>query len=177
MVFVRIIKSAWRFYIEIAGSKQKIKYLRQQGMKIGKNCTIETMSFSTEPYLIEIGDGVGISAGTVFITHDAGIRCFKEEFPEHDIFGEIKIGNNVFIGINCTILPNTVIGNNSIVGAGSVVRGKFPDDSVIFGNPAKVFGNMNVQKLIYRQNPGRLTTAKMTDDRKKPIVMKHFNTK
>jgi len=143
-------------------------------MKIGERCHLETMAFGTEPYLIELGDHVAIANGTVFITHDAGVRCFRDEFPIDDIFGEIKIGNNVFIGINCTILPNTEIGNNCIVGAGSVVRGKFQDNSVIIGNPAKVLTNMAVQKLLYRTNPGRLSTEKMTDPEKKPFVIKHF---
>ena len=36
----------------------------------------------------------------------------------------------------------TNIGNNSIVGAGSVVKGNFPDGSIIAGNPARVIGNV-----------------------------------
>lgn len=169
-----LINRIRRIIVDKSNSDRKIKYFRAQGMKIGTNCIIETMSFSTEPYLIEIGNEVGISNGTVFITHDAGIRCFKEELPGDDIFGKIVVGNNVFIGINCTLLPNTRIGNNCIIGAGSVVRGKFPDNSVIVGNPAKVFGSMSVQKMIYRQNSGRLKTADMTDEKKRPFVIKHF---
>jgi acetyltransferase-like isoleucine patch superfamily enzyme len=117
-----------RLIVEKSGSNQRIKYLRNEGVRIGDNCIIETMSFSTEPYLIEIGNNVGISNGTVFITHDAGVWCFSSDLPNADIFGKIKVGNKVFIGINCTILPNTSIGNNCIIGAGSVVRGKFPDN-------------------------------------------------
>lgn len=163
-----------RFYIEKSDSDQKINFFRKQGVKIGENCTLETMSFSTEPYLITIGNHVGVSNGTVFITHDAGIRCFREEFPEDDIFGEIKIGDNVFIGINCTILPNTLVGTNCIIGAGSIVRGTFPDNSVIVGNPAKVVTNMGTMRLLYQQNPGRIKTALLSDPMKKPHVMKHF---
>lgn len=172
---MNIIKRIWRFYVEKSGSDLKIKYLRRQGMIIGKGCHFETLSFGDEPYLIEIGDNVSIANGTVFITHDGGIICFRSEFEEEDIFGKILIGNNVFVGMNCTFLPNTTIGNNSIVGAGSVLRGKFPDNTVIMGNPAKPVSSINVQKLFYRENPGRLRTAKMTDKKKKPIVIKHFS--
>jgi serine acetyltransferase len=63
---------------------------------------------------------------------------------------------------------------DSIVGAGSVVRGKFPDYSVIIGNPAKVVLRMNLQKFLYHQNPGYLTTNHLTDRQKKKIVKKHF---
>ncbi|WP_440444150.1 acyltransferase [Phascolarctobacterium sp.] len=48
------------------------------------------------------------------------------------------IGDNVFIGMNATILMGAHIGDNSIVGAGAVVGGKYPDNSVIAGNPASV---------------------------------------
>ena len=135
------------------------------------------MEFSTEPYLIEIGNDVRIAFGSFFITHDGGIGCFKDEFSEDDIFGEIKIGNNVFIGINCIILPNTQIGNNSVVGAGSVVRGKFPDNMVIFGNPAKAVLSMNMQKMIYRQEFGRLATKRTSVSKKKRAILKHFEEK
>ena len=128
-------------------------------MKIGEDCLFNTMSFSTEPYLIEIGNHVAIAGGTEIITHDGAIWCFRDELPNADIFGKIKLGNNVFIGNNCTILPNTIIGDNCIVGAGSVVRGKFPENSVIIGNPAKVVTKMSIQKFLYTQNPGLLRTA------------------
>lgn len=160
--------------MEKSGSSSIIKYFRKKGMKIGVDCLFNTMSFSTEPYLIEIGDHVAIASGTIFITHDAAIRCFRKEFPQDDIFGKIIIGNNVFIGENCTILLNTTVGDNCIIGAGSVVRGKFPADSVIVGNPAKVITKMNIMKLLYTQNPGRLNTVHMSDEEKKPFVITHF---
>ncbi len=155
-------------------SAKKVKYFRELGMKIGENCQIDTLGFSTEPYLIEIGDHVGIASGTLFITHDAGIMCFRDEFPEDDVFGKIIVGNNVFIGSNCTILPNSTIGNNCIIGAGSVVRGNIPENSVICGNPATVIMKMGAQRMMYRHNPGRIPTVKMTDPEKKPHVIKHF---
>jgi acetyltransferase-like isoleucine patch superfamily enzyme len=157
-----------------ASNNVKIKFLRKQGMKIGENCLINTVAFSTEPYLIEIGNHVAIANGTEIITHDGAIWCFREELNNADVFGKIKIGNNVFIGNNCTILPNTVIGNNSVVGAGSVVRGKFPDDSVIFGNPAKIVLKMNVQRFLYLQNPGLLKTSNLPASKKNKIIKKHF---
>ena len=178
MKFSSVIKRINRRLIEISGSDLKIaNYLRGQGMKIGYNCHFETMSFSTEPYLIELGNHVGIAKGALFITHDGGIACFSNEFPEDDIFGRIIIGNNVIIGMKCILLPNTIIGNNCIVGTGSVVRGKFQDNSVIVGNPAKILMHMDVQKFLYQQSPGRIGTAKMTDPEKKPYVLKHFNLK
>jgi acetyltransferase-like isoleucine patch superfamily enzyme len=174
MLLRRILNSLYKKVLERSGSDKRISYLRKHGMKIGECCHFETLEFSTEPYLIEIGDHVGIALGTVFITHDGGVWCFRKELVNGDIFGRIKVGNNVFIGTNCTILPNTIIGDNCIVGAGSVLRGKFPDNSVIIGNPARVVTNMNMQKFLYKQNPGFMTTNNLTDKQKKQIVKKHF---
>lgn len=50
----------------------------------------------------------------------------------------IKIGKNCFIGCNSIILKGTVLGNGCVVGAGAVVSGKFEDNCVIAGNPARV---------------------------------------
>lgn len=49
--------------------------------------------------------------------------------------------------MNAIILMGTNIGNNSIVGAGSVVKGNFPDGSIIAGNPARVIGNYYQKNL------------------------------
>jgi len=148
--------------------------MRNQGMKIGDGCHLNTLSFSTEPYLIEIGNHVAIAGGSEIITHDGAIWCFLEDFPGMDVFGKVKIGNNVFIGDNCTILPNTTIEDNCVVGAGSVVRGKFPENSVIIGNPAKIVMKTSVQRFLYTQNPCLLKTMNMSDSEKAIIVKKHF---
>jgi acetyltransferase-like isoleucine patch superfamily enzyme len=171
--FKRILASVQKTILEKSSTETRIKYLRKQGVKIGLNCSIETMSFSTEPFLIEIGNHVAISSGTEFITHDGSVWCMQQEV-DGQIFGKIKIGNNVFIGINCTILYNTSIGNNCIIGAGSVVRGQFPDNSVIFGNPAKVFLKTNMQKMFFLQNPGLVKTNNLTPSEAHKLVKKHF---
>lgn len=174
---MNLIKSIYKqIYEKIllrSSQERRINYLRKQGIKIGQNCIINTMSFSTEPYLIEIGNQAIITSDTQFITHDGAIHCFREEF-DGIICGKIKIGNNVFIGSNSIILLNTIIGNNCIVGAGSVVRGKFPENSVIIGNPAKVVSNTNIQKMIFRQNPGFLKTINLTPSEKEKLIKKHF---
>ena len=161
-------------FIAKAGSEIRITYWRRQGMKIGENCLINNVNFSTEPYLIEIGNHVAIAAGTDFITHDGAIWCFRDEIKNADVFGTIKIGNNVFIGNNCTILPKTTVGDNCIIGAGSTVRGQFPENSVIVGNPAKVVVSMSMQKLFYLQNPNLLTIRNLKPKAKAKAIRDHF---
>lgn len=164
-------------FIAKAGSSTRIKYWRRLGMKIGDKCFINNVNFSTEPYLIEIGDHVAIAAGTDFITHDGAIWCFRDEIKNADVFGTIKIGSNVFIGNNCTILPGTTVGDNCIIGAGSVVRGSFPENSVIVGNPSKVVMNMSIQKMFYKNNPHLLLTRANSFKEKRKIIKEHFKLK
>ena len=115
--------------------------------------------------VIEIGDHVGISGATIYarkgiyIGDDTSIggntKILDNDFhpidPEQpgemaDLIPakEIHIGKNCFIGCNSIILKGTVLGDNSVVGAGAVVSGKFEDNCVIAGNPAKVIRNLNV---------------------------------
>jgi acetyltransferase-like isoleucine patch superfamily enzyme len=90
------------------------------------------------------------------------------------IFGRIRIGNNVFVGTNCIILYGTTIGDNCIVGAGSVVRGHYPDNSVIVGNPAKVVTRTSIQKLLYLQSPGLVHTNNLPVDECTRRIKSHF---
>jgi len=175
------IKRVWESILKIimlkASDETRIKYLRKHGVKIGQRCRIRTMDFSTEPYLIEIGDHVAVAAKTQFITHDGATWCFEDDVDGGGIFGKIVIGNNVFIGINCILLSNTSIGDNCIVGAGSVVRGHFPENSVIAGNPAQIVSKTGVQRMLSKQNPGLLKTRNFTVSQKDRLVKEHFGIK
>jgi serine acetyltransferase len=66
------------------------------------------------------------------------------------------------------------MGDNCIIGAGSVVRGQFPDDSVIVGNPAKVLMKTSVQKMLFNMSPGLVKTNNTTTAQKDALVKKHF---
>ena len=112
--------------------------------------------------------------GASGMNYDGATWCFREDILNADVFGRIKIGDNVFIGNNCTLLPNTTVGDNCIIGAGSVVRGKFPDNSVIVGNPAKVVLSMSMQQLLYKQNPNFMRIRDLSPRAKKAAIMKHF---
>ena len=50
-------------------------------------------------------------------------NCFKTK--------PIIVGSNCWIGAQTVILRGTEIGDNCVVGAGSVLKGKYPDGSVI----------------------------------------------
>lgn len=175
-IFIEIVKSLFfKTTFVLLSGELRIKFLRLYGIKIGTGCEINSTGFSTEPFLIEIGDHVAIAAGTVFITHDGSVRIIRDTLPEIDLFGRIVIGSNTFIGTNCLILPNTNVGSNCIIGAGSVIRGCIPDNSVAFGNPAKVVMNTALIKAIFMNHKNSLKTKRLTRKEKMKVIREHFN--
>lgn len=54
------------------------------------------------------------------------------------ILKETSIGEGTFIGYGAAIQAGTILGRHCVVGTNSVVRGIFPDYSVIVGSPAKI---------------------------------------
>ena len=117
--------------------------------------------------VIEIGDNVGISGATIYARRKIvigentciGGNCKILDNDFHPIEAEVRnqllkaenggdsnlvpsraiqIGKNCFIGCNSIILKGTFLGDNCVVGAGAVVSGKFENNCVIAGNPARV---------------------------------------
>lgn len=132
------------------------KLLRTTGLTLNGQPRFIAVSARFDDFnLITLGDRLVVSMNVMFLTHDysftTGLIAI-DQMPKTDIgiLGPINIGNNVFIGMNSIILPGTTIGNNVIVGAGSIVRGTFPDNVVISGNPAKIINDIqsHTEKII-----------------------------
>jgi acetyltransferase-like isoleucine patch superfamily enzyme len=109
---------------------------RNQGAKIGENCSIQIERLASEPYLVEIGNNVAIATGVRFLTHDGASFIFRDKFPALRYFGKIVIEDDCFIGARSIILPGVRIGRGSIVGMSAVVIRDVKPGSVVFGNPA-----------------------------------------
>jgi acetyltransferase-like isoleucine patch superfamily enzyme len=123
-----------------------IYYAKKIGVTVGEDCRLINCDYSSEPYLIEIGNHV--SATKVrFETHDGGIWIFREKNKEIDVVAPIKIGNNVFIGYGAVILPGVCIGRDSVIGAYSVVTKDVPSGVVFAGVPAKFIKSIDDYKI------------------------------
>ena len=95
-----------------------------------------------------IGEGTTIS-GNVFVTNiDHEYRDINKHIMEQPIMcKETVIGEQCFIGYGAAIQAGTKLGKHCIVGTNAVVRGDYPDYSVIVGVPGKVIKRYN-EELI-----------------------------
>ena len=159
MRIINKVKQMLFFFFNIELYTPITRFKRRGGV-IGKNCEIfPNVEFGSEPYLITIGNNVRITNGVRFVTHDGGMCVLRnrEMLKNADLFGRIKIGNNVFIGWNTIILPNVKIGNNCIIGCGSVVTRDIPSNSVAAGCPARVIESIDE---YYKKNKNKCDFTK-----------------
>ena len=104
----------------------------QKGVKIGKNCKVQSHTFICE--LVKIKNNVFVGHGVMFINDK-----FKNYGPSNrnkKLWGKTEVGNQVSIGSNSTILPVKIC-DNVVIGAGSVVTRNINKKGVYAGNPAK----------------------------------------
>ena len=174
-----IIKRALSILISAINRRtDPIGFWKSKGLIIGDRCEIyPTASFGSEPYLVELGSHVRINSGVHFITHDGGVWVLRDmniiiDGEKIDLFGKIKVGNNVHIGTNAMIMPGVTIGNNCIIGCSAVVTKNIPDNSVVGGIPAKVietideYYNKHADKFDY--------TKEMSQKDKEEYLLKKY---
>lgn len=88
---------------------------------------------------IEIGRGCMISYNVGIQDSDHSFESVETDYKQQKLAVQsVKIGENCFIGAGSIILAGTELGANCVVGANSVVRGVFPRNCIIAGNPGKL---------------------------------------
>lgn len=152
-----------------------VRRLRARGVRIGEDCRIYTKDFSSDPYLVALGDGVCIAGGVKFVTHDGSARLRKSHRPNIQFVGRIDVGANTFIGENAIILPGTNIGRDCVIGAGAVVRGAIPDNSLVVGNPGEIVGRASLMLDRLERSANALDTFNLPAQRRREVLLAHFN--
>lgn len=118
-----------------------------RGVRLNERSTVSVLNGGQ----MEIGDGVGIGAANFIVSHSKiyigadtilgpNVMIYDHDHvfdspngvdKKHFKTMPVSIGTNCWIGANVVILKGTTIGNRCVVGAGSVLKGEYPDDSII----------------------------------------------
>lgn len=144
------------------------RYARFIGVKFGKNCLIATKNWSSEPYLIVIGDNVQITHNVSVHTH-GGSHVVRKVIPDFDMFGKVVIKDGAYIGAYSQIMPGVTIGEGALVAAGSIVTKSVPAGVVVAGNPAKYV--CTVEEYIERNIKYNLGTKGLSFEEKKKVLL------
>lgn len=135
---LRVISAPLRM---LFASINPVAYAKWIGVRCKGRVTIYGSSysmFSTEPFLVTLGDNVYISVGACFVCHDGSTLPFRRLTPDLELAGPISVGNNVFVGKGALILPNVTIGDDCVIGANAVVTKNVENGTIVAGNPARV---------------------------------------
>lgn len=160
----KLIRKLYQHFAPITQQAEKA------GVLLGQNNEIQSHFWErAEPYLITIGDNCQITAGVKIFTH-GGSKAVRHISPKFDVFGKVKIGNNVYIGNNSLIMPGVTIGDNVLIAAGSVVTHSVPDNVVIGGNPARIL--CSLEEYYQRNLPYNTDTKGLCTEEKKSVLTK-----
>jgi acetyltransferase-like isoleucine patch superfamily enzyme len=120
------------------GSYTEIK----EGAYVGNNCRIQARAFISEG--TRIGNYVFIGPSVTFLNDK--YPSARKAINKNWTLESVVVEDEVSIGGGVIIMPGVRIGRNSVIGAGSVVTKNIPEYSVVYGNPAKIMGNVKLER-------------------------------
>ena len=114
-----------------------------KGLVMGSNSAIGDFTHFGAPGGIIIGNDVIMGSYISFHSENHNFLDTSKLIREQGVSSKgIILGNNIWVGAKVTFLDGCEIGDNSVVAAGAVVTGKFPNNSIIGGVPARVIKNI-----------------------------------
>lgn len=110
----------------------------QRGARIGANCKVQSHTFICDG--VEIGDGVFVGHGVVFI-NDKYPRATNQTGQlqtelDWTLLGTV-VGDGASIGSGAIVLGGVRIGARATIGAGAVVTRDVDDEQIVAGCPAR----------------------------------------
>lgn len=115
----------------------------ESSINIGVNSRLNGCYVHSREQII-LGKNCAIASGVNILDFNGHETISKNRTLEIDNPKKIIVKDNVWIGLNVVILKGTIIGENSIIGANSVVKGEFPPNSLIMGNPGVLVKTLNI---------------------------------
>lgn len=114
----------------------------EPSLVIGDNCLVRDDAVLSASEKVVLEQDVVLAGRVTVIDSD---HTWTDGHPRitdnKSVTGPVRIGRGSWIAEQSIVLRNTDIGVYSIVAANSVVRGSFPDYSLIAGSPAVVVGS------------------------------------
>ena len=130
--------------IEVLNNASSITF--EDNISVGQNLHI------TSGGVLKIGKNTTI-AENVYISNidhhyqDIDVHILEQE----NLIKETQIGENCFIGFGAVIQAGTILGKQCVVGSNSVVRGHFPDYSVIIGVPGRTVKRYDIEDCKWKK--------------------------
>lgn len=120
----------------------------KKNLLLADNVFIGHFNFIESSNKISLSEGVQVTNYISILTHSShvSIRLYGSQYRNNKDLkgyktGSVTIGKYTFVGPHSTILPGSTIGKGCLIAAYSMVRGDYPDFSIIEGNPAVVVGD------------------------------------
>lgn len=132
--------------LEIGSSKGVAAFSGK--LRVGQDATIQIgrNTSTTNPVVISAVEGATVTLGEdVMIASNVQIRS-DDGHPIFDVTSgkrvnparSIAIGSHVWLAGGAAVLGGTTIGNGSVMGLNAVAKGRYPNNCVIAGVPARV---------------------------------------
>ncbi|MDY5063392.1 MAG: DapH/DapD/GlmU-related protein [Succinivibrio sp.] len=124
----------------------RIEAIGKGTIKIEDNCAIEQNVHITSGFdELKINKNTTIAAYAFITNIDHEYSDISKSVLEQPLIPKkTVIGEGCFIGYGASIQAGTILGKHCVVGTGAVVKGEFPDYSVIVGVPGKIVKKYDV---------------------------------
>lgn len=99
-------------------------------LTIGQGCFLNQNVSIVSQEEIVLGKNVLIGPNVVIVDHDHDYKSHNQ--MSQFVSSPIHIGDNVWIGANAVIMKGTSIGSGSVIAAGTVLKGEYPENSLIY---------------------------------------------
>lgn len=107
----------------------------QKNVKIGKKCRIQSHTFICEGVTIE--DEVFIGHGVMFINDKK--PSIENTLNKTWKLEKVLIRKGAVIGTGAIILGGITVGEHAFIGAGAVVTKSVNANTIVIGNPARIY--------------------------------------